>query len=70
MRSSHQRSITVLGVVTMPAWATSRYPEAGVGYLNFDLRKAQEYTKKKADLIADNFLEAVKRWEMMEEWKE
>jgi len=57
------------GIVMMPAWATSRYPEPGAGYLNFDLRKAQEYTQKKADLIAETFLEAVKRWEMMEGWK-
>lgn len=57
------------GVVLMPAWATSRYPEKGMGYLNFDLDKAKAYTKKKADHIADIFLEAVKRWEMMEEWK-
>ena len=27
------------------------------------------YTQKKADFIADTFLEAVKRWEMMESWK-
>ena len=37
--------------------------------INFDLKKAKEYTKKKSDYIADVFLEAVKRWEMMEGWK-
>jgi creatinine amidohydrolase len=53
----------------MPAWATSRLPETGAGYLNFDLAKAKAYAQKKADFIADTFLEAVKRWEMMESWK-
>jgi hypothetical protein len=48
------------------SWATTRYPDEGEGYLNFDVKKAQEYTQKKADYIADVFLEAVKRWEMME----
>jgi len=57
------------GFVMMPAWATSRYPEKGLGYLNFDVKKAKEYTQKKANYIADTFLEAVKRWKMMEEWK-
>jgi len=33
------------------------------------LNKAKEYSKRKADFIADTFLEAVKRWEMMEGWK-
>ena len=60
---------TDAGVFMMPGWATSRYPEKGAGYLNFDVAKAKEYAKKKADFIADTFLEAVKRWEMMEEWK-
>lgn len=63
------RAGTDPGVVLMPAWATSRLPEAGVGYLDFDLGKAKAYTQKKADFIADTFLEAVRRWEMMESWK-
>lgn len=29
----------------------------------------KEYAAKKADYIASIFLEAVKRWEMMEGWK-
>jgi creatinine amidohydrolase len=37
--------------------------------LNFDVKKAKEYTMKKAEYIASTFLEAVKRWEMMEGWK-
>jgi len=53
----------------MPAWATSRLPEAGVGYLDFDQAKAKAYARKKADFIAETFLEAVRRWEMMESWK-
>ncbi|MFB0564426.1 MAG: creatininase family protein [Candidatus Aminicenantaceae bacterium] len=57
------------GFVMMPSWATSRYPEKGLGYLDFDVERAKEYTRKKADYIADIFLEAVKRWEKMEEWK-
>ena len=56
------------GIALLPAWATSRYPEKGAGYLDFDVQKAKEYTKKKADYIADVFLEAVQRWEMMEKW--
>ena len=63
------RAGTDAGVAMMPAWATSRLPEAGVGYLDFDLAKAKAYTQKKADFMADTFLEAVKRWEMMESWK-
>jgi creatinine amidohydrolase len=58
------------GFVMMPGWATSIYPEKGEGYLNFDVKKAKEYTMKKAEYIASIFLEAVKRWEMMEGWKE
>lgn len=57
------------GISLLPSWATSRYPDKGEGYLNFDVKKAQEYTQKKADYIADIFLEAIKRWEMMESWK-
>jgi creatinine amidohydrolase len=57
------------GVVLMPAWATTVYPEKGAGYLDFDVAKAKAYTAKKADYIAQTFLEAVKRWEMMEGWK-
>jgi len=34
--------------------------------LNFDIQKAKAYSRKKADYIADVFLEAVKRWEKME----
>ena len=61
---------TESGVVLMPAWATTAYPEKGAGYLDFDVDKAKAYTAKKADYIARTFLEAVKRWEMMEGWKE
>lgn len=57
------------GVALMPAWATTRYPEKGLGYLNFDVDKAKEYTRKKADYIANTFIEAVRRWEMMDKWK-
>jgi len=60
---------TEKGVILMPAWATTRLPEAGAGYLDFDLKKAKEYTLKKAKYIADTFNEAVSRWEMMESWK-
>lgn len=63
------RAGTDAGVVMVPSWATTRYPEKGFGYLNFDVTKAKEYTRKKAEFIADTFLEAVKRWEMMEGWK-
>ena len=63
------RAGTDAGVAMMPAWATSRLPETGVGYLDFDLAKAKAYTQKKADFMAETFLEAVKRWEMMESWK-
>ena len=63
------RAGTDAGVAMMPAWATSRLPEAGIGYLDFDLAKAKAYARKKADFIADTFLEAVRRWEMMESWK-
>ncbi|MCJ7582862.1 MAG: creatininase family protein [Candidatus Aminicenantes bacterium] len=57
------------GIAMVPAWATSRYPEKGLGYLNFDVQKAKTYAQKKADYISGVFLEAVKRWEMMEGWK-
>jgi len=57
------------GYALMPAWATTRYPEEGAGYLDFDVKKAEEYTKKKADHIAKTFNEAVRRWETMESWK-
>jgi creatinine amidohydrolase len=57
------------GFFILPGWATSIYPEKGEGYLNFNVKKAKEYTKKKAEYIASIFLEAVKRWEMMEGWK-
>lgn len=60
---------TEAGVVLMPAWSTSMYPEKGVGYLDFDVAKAKEYAAKKANYIAETFLEAVRRWEMMESWK-
>jgi creatinine amidohydrolase len=53
----------------MPAWATTRLPEAGAGYLDFDVRKAREYTSKKAKYISATFNEAVERWERMESWK-
>ena len=61
---------TEAGVVLMPAWATSAYPEKGAGYLDFDVAKAKAYTGKKADYVAQTFLEAVRRWEMMEAWKQ
>lgn len=57
------------GIAMMPSWATSRYPEKGLGYLDFDIQKAKTYAHKKADYISGVFLEAVKRWEMMEGWK-
>jgi len=57
------------GISLLPSWATTRYPDEGEGYLNFDVNKAKKYTQKKADYIANVFLEAVKRWEMMETWK-
>lgn len=57
------------GFSILPAWATTRYPEVGEGYLDFNVKKATEYTQKKANYIADVFLEAVKRWEMMESWQ-
>lgn len=60
---------TEAGVVLVPAWATTAYPEQGAGYLNFDISKAKAYTRGKADYVAKIFLEAVKRWEMMETWK-
>jgi creatinine amidohydrolase len=57
------------GFFILPGWATTIYPEKGEGYLNFDVKKAKEYTTKKTEYIASIFLEAVKRWEMMEGWK-
>jgi len=57
------------GVILMPSWATTRYPEPGTGYLDFDVDRAKRYAAMKADFIAQTFLEAVKRWEMMESWK-
>ena len=57
------------GYAMMPAWATTRHPEEGVGHLDFDVKKAKEYARKKADHIAETFNEAVERWEMMEGWK-
>jgi len=57
------------GFYMLPSWATSRYPGKGLGYLDFDLSKAKAYAEKKAAAIADTFLEAVRRWEMMEGWK-
>ena len=57
------------GFFILPGWATTIYPEKGEGYLNFDVKKAKEYTTKKAEYIASIFLKAVKRWEMMEGWK-
>jgi creatinine amidohydrolase len=63
------RAGTDTGVAMVPAWATTRYPEKGVGYLDDDVKKAKEYARKKADFMAETFLEAVKRWEMMESWK-
>jgi creatinine amidohydrolase len=58
------------GVILLPAWATTRYAEEGVGFLDFDTGKAEAYTKIKADYIADTFQKACQRWEMMEEWKQ
>ncbi len=63
------RAGTDPGYGIMPAWATSRYPEKGAGYLDFDAKKAKEYTEKKARNIADTFNEAVKRWEALESLK-
>jgi creatinine amidohydrolase len=57
------------GFFMVPAWATSRLPEKGFGYMDFDVKKAKEYTQKKADYVAAVFLEAIQRWEMNEEWK-
>jgi len=57
------------GFGTMPAIATMSLYAKGEGYINFDLDKAEEYTQKMADFIAENFNEAVKRWSMMEKWK-
>jgi creatinine amidohydrolase len=57
------------GIALLPSWGTTRYPDEGNGYLDFDVKKAKLYAQKKADYIADVFLEAVKRWEMMEGWK-
>ena len=63
------RANTDAGVAMMPAWTTMFPPAAGVGFLDFDTAKAKTYTQKKADFIANTFLEAVNRWEMMESWK-
>ena len=68
-RENVAREGTDAGFAMLPAWATTRLPEKGVGYMDWDVKKAKEYTQKKADIIADTFLEAVKRWEMMESWK-
>jgi creatinine amidohydrolase len=68
-RDNVGRAGTDAGVVMVPGWATSRYPEKGLGYLDFDLGKANEYMRRKADFVAETFLEAVRRWEMMEVWK-
>lgn len=57
------------GYAMIPSWATTRYPEEGAGRLDFDSAKAGEYTRRKAEHIAETFNEAVKRWEMMEKWK-
>lgn len=58
------------GFFMLPAWATSRLPEKGFGYMDFDMKKAKEYSQKKADHIANVFLEAIQRWEMNERWKQ
>lgn len=63
------RAGTDEGYRMIPSWATTRYPEEGAGILDFDVEKAKNYTKKKAEHIARTFNEAVERWEMMEEWK-
>lgn len=63
------KSGTDQGYYMLPSWATTRYPDDGGGYLDFDVEKAKEYTNKKSDHIAETFLTAVKRWEMMEKWK-
>ena len=57
------------GFFMLPAWATSRLPEKGFGYMDFDVKKAKEYSQKKADYMASVFLEAIQRWETMEGWK-
>ena len=69
-RDNVGRSGVDAGVALVPAWATSRYPEKGAGYLDFDQQKALKYARGKANFIADTFLEAVRRWEMMESWKQ
>jgi len=38
---------TEAGVVLMPAWSTSMYPEKGAGYLDFDIAKAKAYAAKR-----------------------
>lgn len=68
-KESISRADPDAGVAMVPSWTTMFLPEPGVGYLNFDLSKAKPYAEKKADYIAKTFLEAVKRWEMMESWK-
>lgn len=57
------------GFGVFPYTATMFLYDKDKGYLNFDLKKAEEYTNRMADYISDAFLEAVKRWEMMESWK-
>ncbi len=57
------------GFSMMPAWATSRLPEKGVGYHDFDKDKARQYAEGKAKIIADTFIQAVKRWEFNEKIK-
>lgn len=68
-KDSVGRAGTDEGFYLVPAWATTRYPEAGAGYLDFDAKKAEQYTEKKAEYIARIFLEAVRRWDMMDGWK-
>jgi creatinine amidohydrolase/Fe(II)-dependent formamide hydrolase-like protein len=68
-KDSVGKTRTEAGVVLLPAWSTSMYPEKGMGYLDFDVAKAEKYASLKADYIAETFLEAVRRWEMMEGWK-
>ena len=57
------------GFGVFPAVATMSLYAEGKGYVDFDLKKAEEYTQRLADYIADSFVEAVKRWEMQESWK-
>ena len=57
------------GFGVYPSIATMVLYDKGKGYVDFDMKKAEEYSQRLADYISDTFNEAVKRWEMMESWK-